>query len=73
MLQQATSIDNVSGIYTLRSKNSQRYSPYELSPLRAFATVWGPAVGKLTETERRVAQLPEHLKPAAVTAKYDVG
>ena len=40
-----------------------------IDTLRAFATVWGPTVGKLTDLERRVAKLPEELSPPVVEAQ----
>lgn len=40
-----------------------------IDTVRGFATRWGPSVIEMTKQERRIAKMPEHLKPAAVAAK----
>jgi hypothetical protein len=40
-----------------------------IDTLRAFATHWGPTVEHMTDTERRVNRIPNHLKPAVVMSK----
>lgn len=39
-----------------------------IDTLRAFATKWGPSVAPMSKGEKRIAALPDYLKPAALEA-----